>query len=118
MKETYPYFIPTTSRRENEVQQTDANLFTDLLGNVFRESFRATKDEGTLSFSFHHSRIDGCVAIAQAISQSGFYIRDTIPIHAELMAATPKSKTKEPISLDAIIICDKVGNQLSDEAIL
>ena len=117
LKGTYSYFIPTTSRRENEVQQTDSDLFANLLGNVFHESFRATKDEGTLSFSFHHSRIDGWVAITQAISQSGFYIRETIPVHAELMASTPKSEAKEPISLDAMIICDKVGNQLSDEDI-
>ena len=107
LKDRYPYFETRNSRRENEVQQTDPDVFSQLLGNVFKEAYRVTKEDGKLVFSFHHSRLDGWKAIANSIRQSGFFIEEVFPVHAELMASTPKAKTKEPISIDAIIICSK-----------
>ncbi len=65
------------------------------------------KQNGKLAFSFHHSRAEGWAAIAQAISDSGFFVFDVFPIHAELMASTPKAAANDPISLDAIIVCSK-----------
>lgn len=118
LKDTYSFFQGTTSRRDNEVQQTDASLFSSLLGKVFKESNRVLKPSGRLAFSFHHSRIDGWVAIANAIKQSGFFVVDTFPIHAELMASTPKTSAKEPISLDAIIICGKIASSLDDADVI
>lgn len=107
LKDKYGYFCSNTSRRSNEVQQNDAAKFSELLGNVFLESNRVLKNSGKLVFSFHHSKIDGWIAIAQAIMQSNFYVECSFPIHAELMASTPKSSAKSPISLDAIIVCSK-----------
>lgn len=118
LKDHYSFFQGTTSRRENEVQQTDASLFSSLLGDVFKESNRVLKPCGQLAFSFHHSRIDGWIAIAYALKQSGFFVVDTFPIHAELMASTPKASAKEPISLDAIIICGKTTSSLDDDDII
>lgn len=118
LKDHYSFFQGTTSRRENEVQQTDASLFSSLLGEVFKESNRVLKPCGRLAFSFHHSRIDGWIAIAYALKQSGFFVVDTFPIHAELMASTPKASAKEPISLDAIIICGKTTSNLDDDDII
>lgn len=114
LKDRYPYFESDNSRRKNEVQQTDPVVFSQLLGNVFKEAYRVTKEEGKLVFSFHHSRIDGWTAIANSIKQSGFYIEEVFPVHAELMASTPKAKTKEPISIDAIIICSKKKSDYSE----
>lgn len=107
LSKTYPFFKEVTSRREHEVQQTDADLFAKLLGRVFKESHRVLKQNGRLAFSFHHSRIEGWIAIANALKQSGFFVAEAFPLHAELMASTPKSSAKDPISLDAIIICGK-----------
>lgn len=107
LKDRYPYFAEHTSGRDNEVQRTDATEFSRLLGNVFADCNRVLKPEGKLAFSFHHSRASGWIAIADAIGNSGFYIDECFPLHAELMASTPKANAKEPISLDAMIICSK-----------
>lgn len=107
LKSKYPFFRTNTSRRKNEVQQQEPDLFASLLGKVFTESYRVCRKNGKLAFSFHHSRFEGWLAIAKAIKMSGFYILDVFPVHAELMASTPKAGTKEPISIDAMIICSK-----------
>lgn len=115
LKDTYTFFGGDTSRRNNEVQQTDAKLFSLLLGKVFKESNRVLKPMGRLAFSFHHSRIDGWVAISNALRDSGLFVIDTFPVHAELMVSTPKSSAKEPISLDAIIICGKTAPMIQND---
>lgn len=107
LKERYVFFETDTSRRENEVQQTNAKEFSKLLGNVFAEGRRVLKADGQMVFSFHHSRLDGWSAISNAIKHADFFVVDVFPIHAELMASTPKAGAKEPISIDAIIICAK-----------
>ncbi len=117
LKDEYSFFSSETSGRSNEVQQTDAGKFSTLLGNVFSETRRVLKPSGKLAFSFHHSRTEGWIAIANAVQQSGLQVVEVFPIHAELMASTPKASAKEPISLDAIIICGKSGQLLSDEDI-
>ena len=89
------------------MQRTDATEFSRLLGNVFTECYRVLNETGKLAFSFHHSRASGWIAIASAIGGAGFYIDECFPLHAELMASTPKANAKEPISLDAMIICSK-----------
>lgn len=107
LKNRYPYFDNTTSRRENEVQQQKPDDFSRMLGNVFTEAYRVCKKSGKLAFSFHHSRPEGWLSIAKAIKVSGFYLSEVFPVHAELMASTPKASAKEPISIDAMIICSK-----------
>lgn len=118
LKDKYDFFASETSGRANEVQQTDADKFSSLLGNVFTEGKRVLKSGGKMAFSFHHSRTEGWLAIAKAIKQAGFFVVDVFPIHAELMASTPKSSAKEPISVDAIITCAKEGITVSKEDII
>ena len=89
------------------MQDKDATNFTHKLTAVFRECFRVLKENGILAFSFHHSRIEGWLAIYQAVVNAGFAIVAAYPIHGEMKVASPKSATKEPISLDAILVCKK-----------
>jgi putative DNA methylase len=65
------------------------------------------KDDGVLAFSFHHSRAEGWAAIWEAITGAGLAVVAAHPVHAELRSASPKTATKAPISLDAILVCKK-----------
>jgi putative DNA methylase len=107
LKKRYPYFEGETSGRENEVQHTSPDKFAKLLSRVFCECNRVMKDNAKLCFSFHHARPEGWTAIVEALVNSDFYVVEAFPVHAELMASTPKAGTKEPISLDTILVCSK-----------
>ena len=60
-----------------------------------------------LTFSFHHSRAEGWAAIYEAVATAGLYVVAAHPVYAELRAASPKTAARDPISLDAILVCRK-----------
>lgn len=115
LKDKYPFFRTDTSRRTNEVQQQNPDIFASLLGNVFAEAYRVSRAHGKLAFSFHHSRPEGWISIAKAIKTSGFFLSEVFPVHAELMASTPKASAKEPISIDAMMVCSKERTTITIE---
>lgn len=96
-----------TTRNHREVQDTDAEQFALKLRSVFAECHRVLKKDGLLAFTYHHSRPDGWLALARAVYGAEFAIVQAHPVRAELANATPKAQTKEPILLDAIIVCRK-----------
>lgn len=96
-----------TSRNEKEVQDVDNSLFSKKLKRVFDECNRVLRDEGLLIFSYHHSREDGWQALATAVLSAGFSIVQSQPMKSEMSVATPKSRTKEPIDLDVLLVCRK-----------
>ena len=101
------YFNRASSHHKGEVQNKHPEAFAANLTRVFRESNRVLKDEGILVFSFHHSRPEGWAAIYQSLQASGFKVVAAYPIYAEMKGASPKSATKEPISIDIILVCRK-----------
>jgi putative DNA methylase len=105
--EEYPYFNRSSSHHKGEVQNKHPEAFATNLARVFRESHRVLKDDGLLVFSFHHSRPDGWAAIYRALKVSGFQVVAAYPVYAEMRGASPKSGTKEPISVDIILVCKK-----------
>lgn len=107
LADRYPYFDRRDSASAGEVQHKDAAAFARLLGGVLAESARVLKDEGVLAFSFHHSRAEGWAAIHEALNLAGLVVVASHPIHAELRGSSPKNGTKDPISLDAILVCRK-----------
>ncbi|STX39276.1 DNA methyltransferase [Legionella feeleii] len=109
LKSRYPWFNRPDSSDIGEVQHQDPRVFAKQLGSVFSECQRVLKDNGVLAFSFHHSRPEGWAAIYEAIEKAGLSVVAAHPVHAELRAASPKSATKNPISLDAILVCKKKG---------
>lgn len=101
------WFNQTDSSNKGEVQHKDPRIFAKQIASVFTECCRVLKEDGVLAFSFHHSRPEGWAAIYEAITNAGLTVVAAHPIHAEMRAANPKSATKAPISLDAILVCKK-----------
>ena len=107
LRDDYFFFRREDSSNTGEVQHKNPRFFARQLGRVFSECHRVLKNDGLLAFSFHHSRSEGWAAIYEAVVKSGFKIVAAYPVHAELRVASPKAAAKEPISLDAIIVCKK-----------
>ncbi len=107
LKEEYEFFKTAHSSRIGEVQHHEPIAFSRQLSQVFVECHRVLVDDGLLIFSFHHSRPDGWIAIYEAIQTSGFKVVAAHPVYAEMSVASPKQSAKEPISLDAILVCRK-----------
>ncbi len=103
----YEYLNRKDSSHENEVQDRDNENFTRKICSVFRECNRVLKENGLLCFSYHHSNIDGWMAIYNAVTEAGFCIVAAHPVKAEMSVASPKSAAKNPINLDAILVCKK-----------
>jgi len=103
----YPWMNRPSSADKGEVQHKNPRVFAHQLARVLTECRRVLKDDGVIAFTFHHSRPDGWAAIHEAISDSGLSVVAAHPIHAELRAASPKTAAKDPISLDAILVCRK-----------
>lgn len=98
--------LPTT-RHAGEVQDGDAHRFSAKLSAVLAESARVLCDNGLLIFTYHHSRSDGWSSVLSAIIRAGLSVVNCHPVKAEMSVAAPKSQAKEPIQLDAIIVCRK-----------
>lgn len=107
IKSRYPWFARPDCSHRGEVQHKDPRVFAKQLASVFSECRRVLKDDGVLAFSFHHSRAEGWAAIYEAITSAGLSVVAAHPVHAELRAASPKTAAKDPISLDAILVCRK-----------
>ena len=96
-----------TTRDKDEVQDGNAENFSDKLSNVFKECNRVLKDEGILAFTYHHSREEGWSSVAHAVRSAGFSFAFAQPVKSEMSAAAPKQQAKEPIDLDIILVCRK-----------
>ena len=103
-----------------EVQHRDPRVFGGQLARVFSECCRVMKEEGVLAFSFHHSRPEGWAAIHEAIERAGLGVVAAHAVHAELRVSSPKSAARDPINLDAILVCrkrDRCGDAAEPEPI-
>ncbi len=107
LAETEPAFRPESSRNAREVQGRDVGEFGDLLAGVFREGARVLKRQGLLAFTFHHSRSEAWVAVAEAVESAGFVVVAAHPVKAEMAVAVPKNQAKEPINLDLVVVCKR-----------
>lgn len=101
-----------TTRRPEEVQDTDAVRFSTKLKAVFLECNRVLRDQGLLVFSYHHSRSSGWTAVADAVLGAGFSIVQSQPVKSEMSVAKPKSQAKSPIDLDVLMICRRRADDL------
>ncbi len=103
-----------STRADEEVQDVDADGFSQKLESVFRECNRVLRDDGLLVFTYHHSRDEGWTAVAKSILGAGFQVVNAHPLKAEMSVATPKAQAKEPIQLDIAVVCRKHGGQVAE----
>ena len=99
-----------TTRADREVQQTDAEAFTERLRTVWQECRRVLRPSGLLVFTYHHSKAEGWHSVFDALTSAGFAIVAAHPIKSEMSVAMPKNQAKEPIDLDIILVCRKREN--------
>ena len=103
-----------TTRHEAEVQDTDADKFSEKLCSVFSECNRVLKNEGLLIFTYHHSRHEGWTAVYEAIRKAGFICVQSYPVKAEMSVSVSVQQAKTPIHLDLILVCRKSGNEKAE----
>lgn len=111
LKDEYNFFGKDTSGNIGEVQQRDPLEFSKKLGKVFLECYRVMKPDAVLVFSFHHSRPEGWLAIYDAVCAGRLTFVAVHPVKAEMAVSAPKSGTRDPINLDAILVCKKVVHE-------
>ena len=102
-----PSHRANTTRSKSEVQNSDAEKFTEKLTLVLQEASRVLKDHGLLVFTYHHSRWEGWQSVLKAMAAAGFRIEACHPVKAEMSVATPKHQAKSPINFDIIMVCRK-----------
>lgn len=96
-----------TTRHPDEVQHTDAQVFTHRLTAVLCECNRVLKHTGLMVFTYHHTRAEGWEALYHAVRTAGFVITRTYPVKAEMAVSVVLQQTKVPINIDLIIVCRK-----------
>jgi putative DNA methylase len=101
-----------TTRSNREVQDGNADLFAEKLRAVLAEMHRVMKENSLLVFSYHHSRKEGWVAIAQAVLGAGFIVVNSHPVKAVMSVAAPKTQAKEPIQIDILLVCRKRSGEI------
>lgn len=107
----YPTSMST--RTPGEVQDTTAAGFGESIAAVWLECARVLKPSGLLAFTFHQAKIEGWVAVLQALAQAGFVVTSMQPVKAEMSVAAPKHGAKEPSTLDTIVVCRKRGEAVA-----
>jgi hypothetical protein len=107
MLDGHTYFGERTTRSEREVQDTEADRFTDKLTSVLAECHRVLKSSGLLVLTYHHSRTEGWASVYQAIRKAGFQIVLTHPVKSEMAVAIPIQQASVPVNFDLILVCRK-----------
>lgn len=92
-----------------------------IITSVFTECRRVLKDNGTLAFTFHHTRLEAWWTILCAIRESGFSISTSFPVSSEYKVS-PHIRMKDALAMDLVLFCKqkedsdmsnaKVANQL------
>ncbi|RJX50581.1 DUF1156 domain-containing protein [Halonotius pteroides] len=105
LKDKYEFFEPKHSPRKesivsNPAEQKDAETFEQELRDAFRNIKRALKDDGILTFTYHHSDSESWGELLEALCHVGFEITASYPITADL----DKLEAGESVSFDIIVV--------------
>ena len=81
------------------------------LKNVYTECHRVLKDDGVMAFTYHDKDTEGWKSIYKSLTDSGFQITTTYPIHSESRTGAHTS-SKESIAFDMFLVCNKKTTSL------
>ncbi|MBI5079170.1 DUF1156 domain-containing protein [Candidatus Wolfebacteria bacterium] len=111
----HPYFATTHVPTEQEAivnagMDKGEEDYRRLLTSVFKESHRVLKDNGSIIFTFHHTKWQAWWTLLSAIADSGFYLADSFPVMSEYKV-NPHVRNKQALDMDLVLICRKRSAQ-------
>ena len=118
LKGRYPWFLPEHSRREEELVQNEREgkgieYFSKTLASIWKEARRVLKDDGALTFTFHHNSPEAWAAMAKSLMDAGFVVISAPFVRSEGKSGFHSSRGN--IRYDAILVCQK-GNPVFPSA--
>lgn len=85
----------------------DGDQYADLLAGVFTEVARVLKDDGRMTFTFHHANQGAWHHLCDAIISAGFAVERWWPVFAEMESAMPILGKEHNGHLDIVFVCAK-----------
>jgi putative DNA methylase len=92
---------------QNRHRGRDGDDYADLLAGVFAEVARVLKDDGRLTFTFHHANQGAWHHLRDAIITAGFAVERWWPVFAEMESAMPILGKEHNGHLDIVFVCAK-----------
>lgn len=92
---------------QNRHRGRDGDDYADLLADVFTEVARVLKDEGRLTFTFHHANQGAWNHLREALIAAGFAVERWWPVFAEMESAMPILGKEHNGHLDIVFVCAK-----------
>jgi adenine-specific DNA methylase len=114
LKKEYNCFEPLhTPRAEsivsNPAEQKGVEEFETELHNAFERIHKALKEDGILTFTYHHSDSESWGELLEALCDVGFEITAAYPVTADL----DKLEEGESVSFDIIVVARPAQNRQS-----
>jgi putative DNA methylase len=92
---------------QNRHRGRDGDAYADLLAAVFTEVARVLKDDGRMTFTFHHANQAAWHHLQAALVASGFAVERWWPVFAEMESAMPILGKEHNGHLDIVFVCAK-----------
>lgn len=115
LKNKYEYFqsehVPNTAEViVNNAQKKGEKDFIEGLTAVFKESGRKLKNNGIMTFTFHHQEEKAWGAVLKSVLNASFYISSIYPVQSE-SSVSPHIFQKANVRYDMVIVCRKRENE-------
>lgn len=95
---------------QNRHRGRDGDAYARLLGEVFLEVARVLKQEGRLTFTFHHANRGAWGHLRSALAAAGFVVERWWPVFAEMESAMSILGKEHNGHLDIVFVCAKRGS--------
>jgi putative DNA methylase len=94
---------------KNPHRGRDGDAYAQLLAGVFTEVARVLKEDGRMTFTFHHANQGAWDHLRDALIAAGFVVESWWPVFAEMESAMPILGKEHNGYLDIVFVCAKRG---------